>query len=300
MDYDITVLTDKRYVAPSNPDWYVQNVLTEDQMVRDALEARGLTTHRVSWDDPDFDWSSTRFILFRTTWDYFDRYPEFDSWLHSVSKKTTLLNPAETIRWNIDKHYLLDLQAKGIHIPPTRFIETGATKSLIEYFKESGWDRAILKPAISGAARHTYLLDSENVSQYNAVFAELIEKEGMLLQEFQTSVPEHGEVSLMVFGSTYSHSVLKKAKKGDFRVQDDFGGTLHDYTPSSEEIDFAIAAVKAVSPLPLYARVDVMWDNEGVICLSELELIEPELWFRRDTDAAYLLAEEVFKRYFKK
>lgn len=300
MDYDITVLTDKRYLAPSNPDWYVQNVLTEDQTVRDALEAKGLSTHRASWDDPDFDWSTTRFILFRTTWDYFDRYPEFDTWLHAVSKKTTLLNPAETIRWNIDKHYLLDLQKAGIRIPPTTFIETGSNKTLTDYFNESGWSRAIVKPAISGAARHTYLLNSENVAEHDGVFAELIAEESMLLQEFQTSIPERGEVSLMVFGNTYSHAVLKKAKKGDFRVQDDFGGTLHDYTPSQQEIDFAIAAVKAVRPLPLYARVDVMWDNHGQICLSELELIEPELWFRRHKSAAHLLAEEVFNRYFKK
>lgn len=299
MKYDLTVLTDNRYVAPENPGWYEQNVLDEDQMVRDALERRGWKTTRVSWDDPHFDWSSTRLIMFRTTWDYFDRYPEFDIWLSTVSTKTTLINSAETIRWNIDKHYLRDLQQKGIHIPPTRFIAQGDKKSLSTHFNECAWEHAILKPAISGAARHTYQLKTADIEAHEAIFASLIQEEAMLLQEFQQSIPERGEVSIMVFGNTYSHAVLKKAKQGDFRVQDDFGGTLHPYEPNEEEIAFALKAVNAVKELPLYARVDLMWDNDGGLCLSELELIEPELWFRRHQPAADLLAQEVLRRYPK-
>lgn len=297
MKYDLTVLTDKRYVAPQNPGWYEQNVLNEDQMVRDALERQGLRTARVSWDDPDFDWSQTRLILFRTTWDYFDRYPEFEAWLQEVSTKTILLNSAETIRWNIDKHYLLDLQKQGVRIPPTRFIEIGDEETLKSHFEDCKWEKAILKPAISGAARHTYLLTANNVDEHEAIHSSLIAQEAMLLQEFQNSIPERGEVSMMVFGTTYSHAVLKKAKAGDFRVQDDFGGTLHPYEPNEAEIAFALKAVKAVGQLPLYARVDVMWNNSGVLCLSELELIEPELWFRRYGPAADLLAAEVVQRY---
>ena len=89
---------------------------------------------------------------------------------------------------------------------------------------------------------------------------------------------------------------LKKAKEGDFRVQDDFGGTVHDYDPTENEIRFAEAAVKACPELPIYARVDIFEDNDGNIALSELELIEPELWFRNYKPAALALAKGVKER----
>ena len=43
----------------------------------------------------------------------------------------------------------------------------------------------------------------------------------------------------MLFGGNFSHSVIKKAKQGDFRVQDDFGGSVEKYNPSSQMIDLA-------------------------------------------------------------
>lgn len=65
---------------------------------------------RKDWADPDFDWTSTKCAIFRTTWDYFDRFEEFQQWLDRVETQTKLINPISTIRWNMDKHYLLDLE----------------------------------------------------------------------------------------------------------------------------------------------------------------------------------------------
>ena len=74
--------------------------------------------------------------------------------------------------------------------------------------------------------------------------------------------------------------VLKKANKGDFRVQDDFGGTVSCYAPRKKEIDFANKLIASLPFSPIYARVDIILDNENRLALSELELIEPEMWFR--------------------
>ena len=90
----------------------------------------------------------------------------------------------------------------------------------------------------------------------------------------------------MVFGGKFSHAVLKKAKAGDFRVQDDFGGTIEIYHPNQEEIAFVEEAFAACNPLPIYARIDVIWDNNDQLCIGEIELIEPELWFRMDQESA--------------
>ena len=291
--YDVTVLTDKRYVAPSEIDIYTQNVLDEDYGLLDAMKAEGLRVHRTNWDNPDFDWSSTKHVIFRTTWDYFDRFPEFSVWLEKVSKVTKLINPKELIYWNIDKHYLLDLDKKGVRIPNTYFIEKGDKRTLSEICSNHNWSEFILKPVVSGAARHTYRFTLENASKHESIFKELIAEEGMMIQEFQNQIMTKGEVAFMVFGGKYSHAILKQAKEGDFRVQDDFGGTISNYEPNAEEIKFIEHAVSACSPVPVYARIDVIWNNEDELCIGEIELIEPELWFRMNKNSAQACAQAV-------
>ena len=74
---DVIVLTDKRYLKDSDTDAYKHNVFFEDYLVLDALRMEDLEVNRVAWDDKHFDWSSTKSVLFRSTWDYFDRFKEF-------------------------------------------------------------------------------------------------------------------------------------------------------------------------------------------------------------------------------
>lgn len=296
---DITLLTDARYVNPSTIDWYIQNILEEDRLVTEALQKKGLTVTRTNWDNPEYDWTKTRFAVFRATWDYFDRFQEFSRWLSAVNDKTSLINPLSLVRWNMDKHYLRDLKNRGITIPPTLFVEPGEIRSLSEIIKSTGWNDCILKPAVSGAARHTYKLNESNVKDHEIIFRKLIGEESMLIQEFQHQITMKGEVALMLFGGKFSHAVLKKAKAGDFRVQDDFGGTVHKYLPSQQEIEFAEHVVATCKPLPVYARVDVIWDNQNNLSVSELELIEPELWFRKHPLAADIFAKAILKKIEK-
>ena len=90
----------------------------------------------------------------------------------------------------------------------------------------------------------------------------------------------------MLIGGEFSHAVLKKAKKGDFRVQDDFGGTVEIINPSKDIIQLAEQTIKKLTPAPIYARVDVIMNNDEQPVIMELELIEPELWFRFKEDSA--------------
>jgi len=290
---DITVLTDKRYVNPKKLSPYIQNVLDEDNALVNALKNEGLTVHRTNWDNPDFNWSSTKYIIFRTTWDYFDRFEEFSNWLEKVNQVTTLINPKSLIYWNIDKHYLQDLEKLGVRIPPTVFIEQNDIRPLTEIVSTTSWKEFILKPAISGAARHTYKINREDISPYESQFSELIANESMLIQEYQKQITTKGEVAFMVFGGKFSHAILKTAKSGDFRVQDDFGGTVEIYNPNNDEIQFAETIVSKLQPVPVYARVDVIWNNEDQLCIGEVELIEPELWFRMNSTAAQKCAKAI-------
>ncbi|WP_436514606.1 ATP-grasp domain-containing protein [Ekhidna sp. To15] len=295
--FDVVILTDERFVNPKKQSEYIDNVITEDRMVMEALDSHGLKTKKVAWSDTSFNWSQTRVALFRTTWDYAEKFTAFSDWLMEVSMKTKLVNNYETIIWNLDKHYLEDLQMAGVNIVETHFIEPGDKRSLQDIHSELGWERTVLKPAISAAAKDTFKLNPDDRGKFEKRYRELIKDEAMMLQPFQDDVVARGEISLMLIGGEYTHAVLKVAKPGDFRVQDDFGGTVEDYSPSPEEIDLAIAAVNACENMPLYARVDIVNDNNGNPAVSELELVEPEMWFRKNEESAELLAEAIKKLF---
>ena len=292
---DAVILTEPRYIKDSEKE-YIHNVFYEDQLVINALTKKGYRAIRLSWDDPDFDWSQTKSIVFRSTWDYFHRFAEFFKWLEKVSKVTKLINSKTLIYWNLDKHYLLDLNKKGVHIPKTFFVEKGETQSLSKILSELNWDEVVLKPCISGGGRHTYRFKSKDAESFEAIYNELIQNESLMIQPLQKQVLTKGEVSIMMFNGIYSHAILKRAKPGDFRVQDDFGGTIHHYEPSDNEIEFAKHCIKACPELPTYARVDYFWDNNNQLALAELELIEPELWFREHELASDLMAEAIINK----
>jgi len=279
-----------------DPDWYTNQVLQEDGYVLQALKKKGLSTIKTFWDNPEIDYTKTKAVLFRSIWDYFHRFREFSRWLEKVQSETILINPQNIIHWNIDKHYLLDLQQKGINIPPTVFAEKGDKRTLNDFFKDCSWDEAVLKPAVSGAGRHTYKISEKNLKEFEDIYQSLIKNESMMLQEYQTNITKYGEAAFMVFDGKFSHSIIKKAKKGDFRVQDDFGGSVYHYEASHEEIEFAEKVTACINPLPVYSRVDIIKDNNNKPAIGELELIEPELWFRYHPPAADLLADAVYNK----
>ncbi len=284
----IALLTESRFAAPAAApgDWYLSNILRDDHLLQSALERRGFTSERVDWARSDVDWSRFGCAVFRTTWDYVERHAQFTAWIEHNRVRTRLCNDAETLLWNMDKHYLADLETKGIAIVPSRFIERGTPTSLRALLDESGWVEAVIKPCISGGARHTYRVRADNADELEPVVRSLLASEALILQPFLNRVTETGEDTLMVFNGRYSHAVRKLPKAGDFRVQDDHGGTVHDRKPSEEQIDLAERAVAAAPQVPAYGRVDLVRDDRDNWVVMELELIEPELWLRNHPPSA--------------
>lgn len=291
--YDVVVLTDSRYVNPLKTNTYISNVLREDELVINALKEKNLSVVKKDWNDSIFDWETTRSILFRSTWDYFDKFELFKKWFNKTKNKCLMINSTETIEWNIDKHYLLDLQEHQIPIPNSEFIKRGSSIDLSLLMQKKNWNEIVVKPTISGAAKNTYRLKKEEIIQFGPTWEKLIYKEDFIVQEFQNNVISEGEVAMIVIGGKFTHAVLKKAKEGDFRVQDDFGGSIAIYNPSEEMVKLAEKCTRILTPIPSYARVDIIWDNLGELAVSELELIEPELWFRLNPNAAQKLAQHV-------
>ena len=291
--YDVVVLTDSRYVNPLKTNNYISNVLREDEWVINALKEKNLSVVKKDWNDSIFDWETTRSILFRSTWDYFDKFELFKKWFNKTKNKCLMINSTETIEWNIDKHYLLDLQEHQIPIPNSEFIKRGSSIDLSLLMQKKNWNEIVVKPTISGAAKNTYILKKEEIIQFGPKWEKLIYEEDFIVQEFQNNVITEGEVAMIVIGGKFTHAVLKKAKEGDFRVQDDFGGSIAIYNPSEEMVKLAEKCTRILTPIPSYARVDIIWDNLMELAVSELELIEPELWFRLNPNAAQKLAQHV-------
>ena len=292
---DITLLTCRAYYKPDNVTPYIQNILLEQELLKSAFEAKGLKVDITYWDNPSYEWQQTKSVLFRTVWDYFERFDEFWEWLEQVKTKTRLINSYELIKWNIDKHYLRDLKNNDIQVVPTYFVDKGNNISLKEIAYLKDWKHIVIKPAISASAFNTYKITNDEIEQKEQLFHELLQTHDMLVQPFFQTISELGEASLMVFGGKFTHAILKKAKTGDFRVQDDFGGTVHDYKPTEEEIKFAEKVFQSCISMPIYGRVDIVWDSNKHIYLSELEIIEPELWIRNRPESAKKIADAVNK-----
>ena len=134
-------------------------------------------------------------------------------------------------------------------------------------------------------------MNRETAVAYLPLLAELLTRESMIVQPFQADIALTGEDSLMVFDGRYSHAVRKVPKPGDFRVQDDHGGTVYKYRPTDEQIALSERAAAVCQPVPVYGRVDMVRDNVGRLAVMELELIEPELWLRFHPPAAERFAE---------
>lgn len=316
---DVVILTDKRYAGqPSSKGpvaGYVDNLLLEDRLVADALRELGLDVDRRAWCDASMDWNRTRSAVFRTTWDYFDRWNEFSPWLENTARQTRLFNAPALVRWNLDKHYLQDLDRTGVVVVPTTYVDQGAHVPLSQAADAHGWSKVVIKPAIAGGAVDTYLVNLQddahvlspqppNQEHRETLWHNLVAKQDMLVQPFLTNVVRAGEVSLVWIDGKVTHGVLKQAKSGDFRVQDDHGGTVNLIDVDTEMASLAQGIMDQCLSLcsernwepPLYARVDVMRGEGGEWMLSELEMVEPELWFRFCPEAAHILAKAIKER----
>ena len=292
---DITLLTCRAYYKPDNVTPYIQNILLEQELLKSAFEAQGLKVDITYWDNPTYEWQETKSVLFRTIWDYFERFDEFWEWLEQVKTKTRLINSYELIKWNIDKHYLKDLSSWGIKTVPTYFADKGCKMKLHEIAKRNQWKDLVIKPAISASAFKTYKILANEIQANEKLFNSLVQERNMLVQPYFETITQLGEASLMVFDGKFTHAILKKAQPGDFRVQDDFGGTVHNYIPTKAEINFAEKVFETCKTKPVYGRVDIVWDNDKNFYLSELEIIEPELWIRNYPKCAERIAEAVDK-----
>ena len=286
----------------------VPAITTDDRLLRDALVARGAEVDARPWD-ARADWGSYHRIVLRSCWNFHHHPAEFLLWINEVkeSHDGSLRNSPALVQWSVDKRYLLDLDARGIAIVPTIWVSAvdgEAAPDLDALIAAQGWhDGAVVKPAISATAHQTWLVAPQRASEHQARFAALLASSpsGVMVQPFLPEIRD-GEWSLIFLGGEFSHAVVKRPADGDFRVQNDFGGTVERRDPEPSLIADARAVLHAAAIATdtqvediLYARVDGIL-RDGKLLLLELEVIEPALFFSHAPGAAARMAELIVSK----
>lgn len=273
--------------------WFI-----DDDLVHAPLRHLGWEIEDVVWD-ADVDWNAYDVVVIRSPWDYQSDPERFFTVLQRIEHSSaTLYNSLETVKWNIDKNYLFDLQDKGIEIVPTSRMDSPTPEDVRDIFQHFKADRIILKPAIGANADDTFRIHRETGEAELVEICTIFSTKTCLAQPFMQGVITEGEFSLIYFDGRLSHSIIKTVRKGDFRVQEEHGGGVIPLpNPESGLIAAADKSISVLSETPMYARVDLVRTEHNTFALMEIELIEPCLYFRFSEHSATNFAKVIDGRF---
>ena len=289
-------------------EWpYYQNWFLPS-LIRD----RGADVHTLCWRDPSLDVSAlSSYGIVTFLWcNNYHAYPvDFPNFVRSVLIPAQALNPRQriindpnTVLWNCDKHYLLELADAGFSVPRSKFVDTKALTrasliSLIQVFSEVG-SAVVLKPAVSGSARGAHLITNpKDLKSEDIAFVERVVEKGvngdLILQEYEPAI-EKGEYSLIFVNGQHTHTILKTPRAGEYRCQGEYGGSVDEIAKSDVPLEAKDAAMRIWKFMEekfagpdrrgglLYARIDGIMKNKRFV-LMEVEAVEPHLWLEADS-----------------
>lgn len=253
----------------------------DEDLLLDALARAEVDAHLVAWDgDPDRDWSRYRAAVIRSTWNYIDHLDRFLDWTRATAEQTVLLNPAGVIEWNTHKSYLRDLAERGLPVVPTAWVSRGSGTSLSNVMDDNLWTDVVAKPVVGAGSYLTErIVDPESVDNI-AFWERLVAERDAMVQPYLKSVEEYGERSLIWIAGEFTHAVRKAPRLGD-----DAESVSAALPISPDERSLAEQALAVVGPGLLYARVDLIRDDDGQPLVAELELVEPSLFLAQEPAA---------------
>lgn len=258
--------------------------LTEDgQALAVELDRRGYDPVPVVWTDSGTDWSTFDLVLVRSCWEYHEDPATFRELLRRADRAgATVRNPPAVIRWNMHKSYLLELEATGVSVPPTVWIEREEDIALAEVLESLGGSDVVVKPTVGTSSEGVWRATGPITDAMERRFATARAAGDVLVQQFLPAISS-GELSFVFVGGAYSHASRTIPRVDDFRAHGSHGAEHEPFEPSRTLVSQARAALTAatercsVRPADLpYARVDGV-EREGAFTLLELELVEPYL-----------------------
>jgi hypothetical protein len=246
----------------------------DEDLLLDALTEAGLSPMLLPWNVCSSDPGTFELCVLRSCWDYHFVPGRFVEWLTDAAARTRLLNPLPVVRWNLHKSYLRELEAAGVPVVPTAWVGRGDPPDLAGVMEDRGWDEVVVKPAIGAGSYQTRRFDIDAAGDAGGVFlASLMDRGEAMIQPFMASVMTAGERSLVWIDGEFTHQIVKQPR---YHGQDEQVSGAS--APSGTDLRIATQALSCVAEPLLYARVDLIEDQDGAAVVSELELIEPSLF----------------------
>jgi glutathione synthase/RimK-type ligase-like ATP-grasp enzyme len=261
----------------------------------------------VTWNDANIEWENFEILIIRSLYDYLEHYKEFQQWLIEIKKKNIkIFNPVEILSWNAHKKYLIDLESSGVEIIPSLYFNQGTEmKKIVEELSSKSWDKYVFKPCIGNGSKGVFLVQTK-LGEWNEeelkLIRELSTNDDFLCQEFQSSIHD-GEISLIYFQGNYSHGVMRKPEKNEFR-QNDFQ-VVTKYDDNEKLIQLGKETIEKLLKIHqqftqdeiLYSRIDLIKKNNSLdeYFVSEVELFEPVLYFNFDEKSTERFSNSISK-----
>ena len=261
--------------------------------LRDGIGARGKVTD-IDWRAPLDQLAGFDLAILGTPWDYTEAKDEFLVRLGELEAAgVTVCNPLDVVRWNSDKLYLEDLAARGAVTIPTLWPERAGPEDVLAAFDHFDTDRVVVKRRVGAGA-----IGQDSFSRAGPPSADWSIEQAAMIQPFLPAIQTEGELSFIFIDGALSHTLIKQATCGDYRIQSLYGGTETplDPAPADRAAAEAIMALLPFDQPPLYARIDMVRLEDGRLAVIEAELIEPYLYPAQGPELGPRLAEGIQRR----
>ncbi|PCC73917.1 hypothetical protein SAMN02745121_06163 [Nannocystis exedens] len=263
----------------------------DEELLVAALAGAGVEARVLAWDDPEAAWHEASLCVLRSTWNYPHRPDDFLAWARRVAAVTRMYNPLPVLEDNHHKSYLARLAARGVAVVDTVHLARGAAPDLAALLDERGWDRAVVKPAISAASMGTWRVDrSAAAASQQRLIADVALRDTMV-QPYMRAVEEPGERALIWIDGALTHAIRKTARFAGEHERVSAALPIAD-----DERALAEAALAPIADSLLYARVDTVRGEAGAPRIMELELIEPSLFLAEHPPALARLVAAIVAR----
>jgi hypothetical protein len=269
---------------------HLPDLAPDDQELLKALRRLDVPTEVAVWDDPNVQWDLAPVTVIRSVFDYHLRRPEFLAWLARIESVTHVHNSPETIRWNSHKSYLDAWGSSGFPVIPTEYVAAGTSRDLRQVREQRGWRDVVLKPAVSASAYRTVQIAPSELAAGQAHLDALTHEGDALIQPYLPEFETVGESSFIWLGGHQTHCVRRPSGMHTSLEEAHVGEPL---VAAEEELALASRAYAAITPPPLYARIDLIRTEEYGLLLLEVELVEPALYLRHSRELADHLAGAV-------
>jgi hypothetical protein len=241
----------------------------DEALMLESFDRRGHEVYPAAWEDSTIDWSDFDAVIVRSTWNYPLDADGFADWIRRVDGETTLLNPASVMLGNLNKRYLIGLAERGVPTTPTHWIFPTEAASLREVMPV----KSVIKPVIGCGSMDTRVFEANQVDEAIEWLSRQAKDREFMVQPFYNSVNTVGEQSIIVIAGEPTHRIIKHPR---FSGQDERVDGPFEVDEYGRIVQMIIEPIREEL---LYARVDLMIDDEGLWRLSELELVEPSLFF---------------------